>query len=62
MAIVTGVAFGCTSLHPCLNSIAPMGLAKRAGIEGVITDMPWHVRDRTTLLNGLHRPVHGMSP
>ena len=23
-------------------------------------DVPWHVRDRTTLLNGLHRPVHGM--
>ena len=39
-----------------------MGLAKRAVIEGVIADMPWHVRDRTTLLNGLHRPVHGMSP
>ena len=43
VAIVTGVSFGCASLHPCLNSIAPTGLRKTTRNEGGITDMPRHV-------------------
>ena len=39
-AIVTGVPFGCASLHPCLNSIAPTGLRKTTRNEGGIADMP----------------------